>query len=228
MKVISNILCFDSGIPVKFRKSPNTGGVLIPKYLIIHYDASETAEGAIKWLTTKRPKDNVSAHLHISRSGEVVQMVPFNVVAWHAGASEWKGLKGMNNYSLGIELQNTGTQEYTEVQIKALTEASKAMVEAYQLLDVVGHYDVSPTRKIDPGKQFPMVELRRSIFGNTILKTVTADMLNLRSGAGQDFSIVTQLSKGTRVNVLSEKDNWSEVFICGQNVRGWVSTKFIH
>lgn len=204
-----------------FKRSPNTGGVIKPTYLIIHYDTASNSTSAVNWMTD--PSSKVSAHLHIDRSGNVVQLVPFYIEAWHAGISEWKGLKGLNKHSIGIELQNTGTQEYTQAQLDVLAEVSKAIVEAYPIKEILGHSDISPGRKIDPGKQFPMEWLRGQVFGG--LRT-TAD-LHLREGAGTDFKSIQVLPKGTEVNVLSESGGWSEVFVCDLKLHGWVSNKYI-
>jgi len=224
MKSISHILSLDNGTPVPFRKSPNTGGKLFHKFLVIHYDASSTAEGAISWMASE--VSQVSAHLHISREGKVVQLVPFDTVAWHAGQSYWKGISGLNSHSIGIELQNNGSQPYTQIQLDVLTEVAKALVKEYKLTEILGHSDISPGRKIDPGKHFPMAELRQSVFGVEKLK-VTADVLNVRSGAGVDFPVTGTLLKGSEVNVLTKKDNWSEVFICETGTKGWVSNKYL-
>jgi len=230
MKVINHMLVHDNGISVLYRKSPNVGGVIKPLYLIIHYDASSSAEGAISWMTTKRKTGNVSAHLHIDRKGNIVQMVPFNISAWHAGVSEWKGLVGLNSHSIGIELLNTGTQEYTPEQIKALTEVAEALVEEYKLKEILGHSDISPGRKIDPGKQFPMAKLRSDIYGSSadiVTAKVSASKLNLRSGAGVGYPVIAELSIGTTVNVLQKKESWSEVFISSRALKGWVSNQYL-
>lgn len=216
MKISNHIL---QGVP--FRRSPNTGGAMKPTYLIIHYDAAPNATSAINWMLKTGSK--VSAHLHIDRDGNTVQLVPFNIEAWHAGISEWKGLKGLNKHSIGIELQNTGTQEYTKEQLDSLVKVSKAIVEAYPIKEILGHSDIAPGRKIDPGKQFPMEWLRGQVFGG--LRT-TAD-LHLREGAGTNFKSIQVLPKGTEVNVLSESGGWSEVFVCSSKTKGWVSNKYI-
>jgi len=110
MKVNEHRLYDDHGSHVAFRESPNHGGALDPRYLVIHYTAGRSADGAASWLCN--PKAKASAHLVIGRDGSIVQLVPFNVVAWHAGASAWqdgrKRLVGLNRHSIGIELDNPG------------------------------------------------------------------------------------------------------------------------
>ena len=88
-------------------KSPNVGGTLRnPRFIIVHFTAGASLDSSATWLCN--PASKASAHLIIGRSGETRQLVPFNRVAWHAGRSEWKGLTGLNSYSIGIELDNWG------------------------------------------------------------------------------------------------------------------------
>jgi N-acetylmuramoyl-L-alanine amidase len=96
-----------NGVALPFKRSPNIGGSLKPRYIVIHDTASGLKDdGDISWLTD--PRSKVSAHVVVSREGKVTQLVPFNVVAWHAGQSEWKGLKFLNSYAVGIEIDNPG------------------------------------------------------------------------------------------------------------------------
>lgn len=161
---IDNNILYQNGVKVIQRPSPNHGGVIEPKFIIIHYTAANTAESAISWMIQKRKKHNVSAHIHIDRLGNVVQLVPLNLQAWHAGKSEWKGLIGLNSHSIGIELQNTGTQDYTSIQLQQNIDVCKALSLGFQIKEILGHSEISPGRKTDPGEQFPMKELRQEIF----------------------------------------------------------------
>lgn len=145
-------------VGVAYRATPNKGSVITPIYIVMHYDAASNATSAINWMTD--PKSQVSAHLHISRDGVVTQLVPFNQKAWHAGVSKWNGLTGLNSYSIGIELQNTGTQEYTDVQINTAIEVCKAIIANYNIREIIGHNDIAPGRKPDPGKQFPWAKFK--------------------------------------------------------------------
>lgn len=140
-------------VGVAYQATPNTSGLIKPIYIVMHYDAASNATSAINWMTNKTSQ--VSAHIHISRDGVVTQLAPFNVKCWHAGVSSWKGVTGLNSYSVGIEMQNTGAQEYTDNQINAAIEVCKAIVANYPIKEIVGHNDIAPNRKPDPGKQFP-------------------------------------------------------------------------
>ncbi len=104
----------------------------------------------------------VSAHLLIKRCGEVVQYVPFNKRAWHAGESVYKGRMRCNDYSIGIELEGTETTEYTNEQYKQLVLVVKSLLSHYPKLSaehIVGHCEIAPGRKTDPGDSFDWGQL---------------------------------------------------------------------
>jgi N-acetylmuramoyl-L-alanine amidase len=159
---IRNHILFINSKSVDYRPSPNHGGIIMPEYLIIHYTAAKTANSAINWMMSKDAK--VSAHLHIARDGNVVQLVPFNIKAWHAGASSWNGLTGLNSYSIGIELQNDSKEDYTPIQLDVAKDISRLLVTRYCLKDILGHSDISPGRKVDPGIKFPMQLFKSAVF----------------------------------------------------------------
>jgi len=99
----------------------------------------------------------VSSHLFIDREGLLTQFVPFDRAAWHAGVSEFKGRDNCNEFSIGIELEGTDDLEYSSNQYKTLIEVTKALMEAYPNISVnniVGHKDIAPVRKTDPGEAF--------------------------------------------------------------------------
>ena len=96
------------GDHVGFRATPNVGGVLKPRFLVLHYTAGSSAASSIESLCTKKPQGNASAHLVLARDGAITQLAPFNVVTWHAGVSQWLGVEGLNQASIGVELDNAG------------------------------------------------------------------------------------------------------------------------
>jgi len=105
----------------------------------------------------------VSAHLLIYRSGEIVQFVPFDKRAWHAGESEFQDRKDCNDFSIGIELEGTDDTPYTDEQYLRLAEVTKTLFEHYARLSpekIVAHSEVSPRRKTDPGPSFDWVRYR--------------------------------------------------------------------
>ncbi len=108
----------------------------------------------------------VSAHLLIRRDGDVVQYVPFNARAWHAGVSRFDGREACNDYSIGIELEGTDDLPYTDAQYAALAAASRAVLTAYPGIRperIVGHSDVAPGRKTDPGPAFDWPRYRSAL-----------------------------------------------------------------
>jgi AmpD protein len=105
----------------------------------------------------------VSAHFLIRRSGEILQFVPCGRRSWHAGLSSWRGRGRCNDFSIGIELEGTDTAPYADSQYEALTRLARVLRRAYPIEDVVGHADIAPGRKTDPGPAFDWRRLRRAI-----------------------------------------------------------------
>jgi len=133
------------------------------KFIIIHYTGMQSAIESLQRL--KNPKSKVSCHYLINRSGSVVQMVKDKYVAWHAGKSRWKQFHNLNKCSLGIELVNKGHefgyQNFSRKQILCLILLCKALKKKYGIKkeNFLGHSDIAPLRKIDPGEKFPWKKL---------------------------------------------------------------------
>ena len=119
----------------------------------------------------KDPAHKVSCHYLINRKGKITQMVDDKYVAWHAGKSKWKKFKSLNKYSLGIELVNRGHefgyQNFNTRQILSLIKLCKKLKKKYLIKkeNFLGHSDISPLRKIDPGEKFPWKELSNHNLG---------------------------------------------------------------
>lgn len=98
----------------------------------------------------------VSAHCLIRRDGEIIQYVPFNMRAWHAGQSSYQGREKCNDFSIGIELEGTDFEPFTENQYLALAKITKLLITQYPLIahNITGHSDIAPNRKTDPGPYF--------------------------------------------------------------------------
>ena len=129
------------------------------KFLIFHYTGMIKESEAISRLTNIQSE--VSSHYLIQRNGTINVMVPDLYVAWHAGKSSWKGFKSLNKNSIGIEISNPG-HEYTYInfskkQIKSILYLSKSLIKKYKIRssNVLGHSDIAPFRKKDPGEKFP-------------------------------------------------------------------------
>jgi AmpD protein len=103
----------------------------------------------------------VSAHFFIRRDGELIQFVPTDKRAWHAGASAWAGRERCNDFSIGIELEGTDETPFTEPQYRRLDELIEVLRNRYPIADIVGHSDIAPGRKTDPGPCFDWTRIRR-------------------------------------------------------------------
>ena len=133
------------------------------KFVIIHYTGMQSEIESLKRL--KSPKYEVSCHYLISRSGRVTRLVKDKNIAWHAGKSKWKNLTNLNNSSIGIELVNKGHQygyqNFSSKQIKNLIQLCKYLKMRYSIKkeNFLGHSDIAPLRKLDPGEKFPWKKL---------------------------------------------------------------------
>ncbi|MFC1527061.1 N-acetylmuramoyl-L-alanine amidase, partial [Candidatus Latescibacterota bacterium] len=187
------------GEGIRQEASPNRGGAFASgraDTIVIHYTAGDNAESAIATLSD--PERRVSAHLVVGRDGAISQLLPFDTVGWHAGASEWRGRTRLNQYSIGIEIDNAGQledrdghcvswfgREYPEAevtwgvhrnqddltpwhrfpyeQIRVVEELCSLLIAEYGIEEIVGHEEIAPGRKIDPGPAFPLDEIRRRL-----------------------------------------------------------------
>ncbi|MDP5217950.1 N-acetylmuramoyl-L-alanine amidase [Ruegeria sp. 2205SS24-7] len=147
-----------------WHPSPNFGlrrDGLRPAFVVIHYTAMTSAEAALKRLCL--PEAEVSAHYLIGADGTTWQMVREEDRAWHAGAGEWRGLTDINSRSIGIELDNTGATPFAEAQMAALEVLLPVILSRWDISpeNVIGHSDMAPGRKIDPGPRFDWQRLER-------------------------------------------------------------------
>lgn len=276
MKVEADRLFHDDATPVAFKPSPNRRpGLSNPSVLVIHYTAGRSAEASINWLLN--PVAKASAHLVIGRDGSVTQLVSFGDLAFHAGRSLWNGRAQLNQWSLGIELDNPGRLQrtgqvwrtwfgakvddddvivarhkhggpehgwhvYPDAQLQALTEVATALFAGYpSLREVVGHEDIAPGRKLDPGPAFPMASIRSLLIGREDddepeadrLFVCTAD-LNFRAGPSAQAAKLVEvpLPKGSRVELLQRSGAWCQVevqtaFAGETGQQGWVHGNFL-
>ncbi len=256
------------GENVSFRPTPNVGGALAPRYLVLHYTAGRSLESSVESLCTQKPQGNASAHLVLGRDGRIVQLAPFNVVTWHAGVSQWSGLVGMNQYAVGVEMDNAGVMQqiggqytawfgkvypasevllaehkhgggvkpwhaYTEAQIARALELAELLVAQYGLEDVLGHEDIAPHRKTDPGPAFPLGAVKSRAIGRTDdalpRYVVISPSLNIRKGPDASFETVAPaLRKNTELQMLEPGARWSRVEVIGAtDIEGWVNNSFI-
>ncbi|MCP5433260.1 MAG: N-acetylmuramoyl-L-alanine amidase [Alphaproteobacteria bacterium] len=157
---------------VRERPSPNfndrAAGVAVDT-LVLHYTGMPTAEGALERLVD--PRAEVSAHYFIDEEGTVLRLVPETRRAWHAGKSSWCGVGDINSRSIGIELVNPGHdfgyRPFSEPQIVALEELAGEILSRHRIpaRRILGHSDIAPDRKRDPGEMFPWARLAEAGIG---------------------------------------------------------------
>lgn len=148
------------------RPSPNFDDRMLPvTMLVLHYTGMPDAEGAIARLTD--PEAKVSAHYVVEENGQVLALVPEDKRAWHAGRSSWRGITDVNSASIGIEIVNPGHEwgyrPFPEPQMEALIPLIADLIDRHGIepANVVGHSDVAPSRKTDPGELFDWERLAR-------------------------------------------------------------------
>ncbi|WP_440915896.1 N-acetylmuramoyl-L-alanine amidase [Candidatus Pelagibacter sp.] len=136
------------------------------KFIIIHYTGMKKESAAIQRL--QDPKSKVSSHYLIKKNGEITNLVPDLYQAWHAGVSSWKHLKSLNKNSIGIEITNPGHKHgykrFSKKQISSLQKLLNILVIKYRIKKeyILGHSDISPGRKKDPGEKFPWKVLEKN------------------------------------------------------------------
>ena len=148
------------------RKKRNQNQI---KFIIFHYTGMKKEINAINKLTSQKSK--VSSHYFIKNSGEILNLVPDLYVAWHAGVSRWGKYKFLNKYSIGIEINNPGHEynykKFNNNQIKSVIKLSSYLIKKYKIKSkfILGHSDISPDRKLDPGEKFPWKYLSKKKIG---------------------------------------------------------------
>lgn len=258
-------------------------GSMKPKYLVIHYTASDNFDGDVRTLSTASTK--ASCHLVLSPEGEITQIGKFTDVLWHAGKSKWKGISGLNRYSIGIEVTSPGPVEkvdggfktwygriaegdynyvfakhknggkkkywagFTDKQIEVLKELVPFLMDAYKLDDVLGHDDISPLRKQDPGPCMPdalwdffrgrdadtddeveeasnvtSMEEEKSEGKFIVTLPDEDDSLNVRRSPGGDK--IGKVYHNLIVDVLKTQGNWSFIKTPG-GYKGWVYSSYL-
>ncbi len=139
------------------------------KFLIFHYTGMKKESEALEKLT--KIQSEVSSHYFIKNNGDVVLLVPDLYIAWHAGKSSWINYKSLNKNSIGIEINNPGHQfnykKFSQKQINSLQSLSKILIKKYKIQpkNILGHSDIAPNRKRDPGEKFPWKSLAKNKIG---------------------------------------------------------------
>ena len=139
------------------------------KFIIFHYTGMKKESEAINRLTNIQSE--VSCHYLIKNKGEIVNLVPDLYISWHAGKSSWKNYKSLNKNSIGIEVTNPGHEfgykKFSQKQIFSLLRLSKSLIKKYKIgyKNILGHSDIAPQRKKDPGEKFPWEYLFKNKIG---------------------------------------------------------------
>ena len=129
------------------------------KFIIFHYTGMKNEKDAIRRLTNSKSK--VSSHYFIKNNGKVITLVPELYISWHAGISSWQNYKSINKYSIGIEISNQGHsynyKKFSKEQIHSILKLTKYLIKKYKIKIkfILGHSDIAPFRKKDPGEKFP-------------------------------------------------------------------------
>lgn len=246
----------------------------LPDTIVIHYTGGSTLEGAVSHLS--KAKIQASAHLVIGRDQAITQLVDFNKKAWHAGKSQHLNRKGLNHYSIGIEIVNAGPltktgdgfiasfgknypasevieathrnestprywHTYSEPQLSCVFSICEALCERYDIQHILGHEEIAPGRKSDPGPAFPLEKLRSELLENRSEDMednsvdlsmqqldqgiVKASSLNFRESPQANARLLREpLPGGMPVSILSERDGWYKIKI---EQLGWVKKEFI-
>jgi len=139
------------------------------KLIIIHYTGMQSERESLKRLCD--PKSKVSSHFLINQTGKVFRLIKDNKIAWHAGKSTWGKYKNLNKNSIGIELVNKGHEfgytNFKKKQLTSLIKICRILVKKYRIKKkyIIGHSDIAPSRKIDPGEKFPWKDLANKKIG---------------------------------------------------------------
>ena len=171
------------------------------KFLILHYTGMKTEKAAINRLTDIESR--VSAHYLIKQNGEIITLVPDLYTAWHAGKSVWKNYTSLNKDSIGIEIVNPGHdinyKKFSKIQLAALVKLSKFLIKKYKInsKDILGHSDIAPERKKDPGEKFPWKLLSKKKIGywHNLNQNELIKNRNLKTSSKEKNLFLTNLFK---------------------------------
>lgn len=138
-----------------------------PALIVVHFTQQESVEQSLRTLSTGNSHGPVSSHYLIGKDGRLYQLVADGHRAWHAGAGSWGGLTDVNSFSIGIELDNNGREPFSEPLIDTLLVLLEDLCTRWNIPReaVIGHSDLAPARKVDPGPLFPWKRLHDAGFG---------------------------------------------------------------
>ncbi len=210
--IINTTLNYSPNFDVKKRRVKEI------KFIIFHYTGMKNEKEAISKLTNIKSK--VSSHYLIKTNGDILTLVPVSYVAWHAGLSSWKKYKSINKYSIGIEISNPGHEysykKFKKKQIKSVLKLSSFLIKKYKIKSnfILGHSDISPDRKKDPGEKFPWKYLSKNKIGfwhNLNEKKLVKNRNQKIEKSDKDKFIKNILKLGYPKNILYNKNEYLEL-----------------
>ena len=211
---INTTLNYSPNFDLKKRKNKEI------KFIIFHYTGMKKEIDSINKLTNYTSK--VSSHFFIKKNGEILTLVPELYIAWHAGVSYWKNFKSINKNSIGIEISNPGHDnnytKFTSHQIKSVLKLSKYLIKKYKIKYnfILGHSDIAPERKIDPGEKFPWQYLSKRKIGywHNINKKILLKLRNQKVTKLDKNNFLRNLKKiGYVKNLTKNKNKLMNMFI---------------
>ena len=196
-----------------FGKRKNGGKISM---ILLHYTGMEDDEQALGWLCNAESK--VSSHYFINRDGTMQQLVAEECRAWHAGDAFWKGEKDINSCSIGIEIANAGDEDFPTEQMEAVIALCQDVMERHDIpaYRVLGHSDVAPGRKIDPGVKFPWRQLAEAGVGHMpALEKAEGGRYFQKGDEGQPIQALQSMLAvyGYKVDVTGVFDGATEVAV---------------
>jgi len=220
--------------PFERVPTPNIGGTLNPKYVVLHSTMGLTAALAIeKWTTENFEKE--SMHVVIGRNFTVHQLAPFTTKVFHCGASYHQGHHGLNNWAIGIALEGSADQHFLDIQLIELRKMLEAVVEGYNVRDIVRHDDVS-NGVDDIGYKFQLERFKSLVrYGNAdaegryVVIVPHKKKLNVRGGPDVHFEVIDSLNAGDGVKVLRYDFEWAYITYDTDvgNKTGWAHESFL-
>ena len=183
------------------------------KFIIFHYTGMKRESNAIKKFI--KIQSEVSSHYLIKNNGEIITLVPDFYIAWHAGVSSWKNYDLLNKNSIGIEISNPGHQfnykKFSKKQINSLLNLSKYLIKRYKInpKNILGHSDIAPDRKKDPGEKFPWKYLAKNKISlwHTLTSKVLKKNRNLKIDKKNKEHFLKNLFKIGYSNKISKSFN---------------------
>jgi len=209
---INTTLNYSHNFDLKKRKKTQI------KFIIFHYTGMKKEKDAINKLISHNSK--VSSHYFIKKDGEILSMVPDLYKAWHAGISIWKNYKSLNKYSIGIEIHNPGHDnkyyKFTEKQIHSILKLSKFLIKKYNIKSkfILGHSDISPDRKKDPGEKFPWEFLSKNKIGywHNLNEKKLQKLRNQKISKSEENAFLKNLNKiGYSKNLIKKNNHFIKI-----------------